>query len=34
VPVEYACREVLVPIPNVLGALLLKADATSLVAQG
>lgn len=30
VPVEYAGREVLVPIPNLLGALLLKADATRL----
>ncbi|HET9658225.1 MAG TPA: hypothetical protein VFP72_22930 [Kineosporiaceae bacterium] len=30
VPVGYAAREVLVPIPNLLGALLLKADATSL----
>jgi hypothetical protein len=29
-PVEYAGREVLVPIPNLLGALLLKADATRL----
>lgn len=30
VRVEYAAREVLVPIPNLLGALLLKADATRL----
>jgi hypothetical protein len=30
VPVEYAGREALVPIPNLLGALLLKADATCL----
>jgi hypothetical protein len=30
VPVEYAGCEVLVPIPNLLGALLLKADATRL----
>jgi len=30
VAVEYAGREVLVPIPNLLGALLLKADATRL----
>jgi hypothetical protein len=30
VPVEYAGREVLVPVPNLLGALLLKADASRL----
>lgn len=30
VPVEYSGHEVLVPIPNLLGALLLKADATRL----
>jgi hypothetical protein len=30
VPVEYAGREALVPIPNLLGALLLKADASHL----
>jgi hypothetical protein len=28
VPIEYAGREALVPLPNLLGALLLKADAT------
>jgi hypothetical protein len=30
VPVERGGREALVPIPNLLGALLLKADATRL----
>lgn len=30
VPVGYGDREVLVPVPNLLGALLLKADATRL----
>ncbi len=30
VPVEYVNRQALIPIPNLLGALLLKADATRL----